>query len=75
MVAIIGSDIGKPGLVCDALRALNDAGIDVIAMQHQIRNVDVQFVIDVVQFDAAIRALHQALIEIEDVKVEGRRAA
>lgn len=75
MVAIIGSDIGKPGLVCDALRALNDAGIDVIAMQHQIRNVDVQFVIDVVQFDAAIQALHQALIEVGDVEVEGRRAA
>lgn len=75
MVAIIGSDIGKPGLITDALHALADADIDVIAMQHQIRNVDVQFVIDVSQFDAAIRVLHRALIEVDDEVAEGRRAA
>ncbi len=75
MVSIIGSDIAKPGLVFDALRALNDARIDVIAMQHQIRNVDVQFVVDVVHFDAAVRVLHRALVEVDEEEMEGRRAA
>ena len=71
----IGSDIGKPGLVCDALHALNDAGIDVIAMQHQIRNVDVQFIVESRDFDAAVRVLHKALVEDADARAEGRRAA
>jgi aspartate kinase len=75
MVSIIGSDIAKPSLVSDALRALNDAGIVVIAMQQQIRNVDVQFVLDVAHFDIAIQVLHQALVEVDEEETEGRRAA
>ena len=63
MVSVIGSDIAKPGLVPAALGALDQAGIDMIAMQHQIRNVDVQFIIDCRNFEKAIRVLHAALIE------------
>ena len=61
----------------DALKALAQADIDVIAMQHQIRNVDVQFVVDVRQYDAAVAALHRALVEDNDepAAAEGRRAA
>jgi aspartate kinase len=66
MVAAIGSDIARPGLVSDALMALGRVGIDVIAMQHQIRNVDVQFIIDCAGFDRAVIALHKALIEDAD---------
>ncbi|OWK33818.1 aspartate kinase [Sphingomonas dokdonensis] len=75
MVAAIGSDISRPGLVPDALRALADAGVTMIAMQHQIRNVDVQFIVDCDQFDTAVRALHRALIEDEADAAEDRRAA
>ena len=75
MVSIIGSDISKPNLVLDALRALDNARIDVIAMQHQIRNVDVQFVVNVGHFDTAVRALHRALVEADEEETEGRRAA
>jgi aspartate kinase len=35
-------------------------------MQHQIRNVDVQFIIDCAGFDRAVIALHKALIEDAD---------
>ena len=59
----------------DALRALADAGVTMIAMQHQIRNVDVQFIVDCDQFDTAVRALHRALIEDEADAAENRRAA
>lgn len=75
MVSAIGSDISRPGLVPDALRALDEAGIMMIAMQHQIRNVDIQFIIECRDFDAAVRALHRALVEDEGQAAEGRRAA
>ena len=75
MVSVIGSDISRPSLVSDALRALADEDIGVIAMQHQIRNVDVQFVVDTAHYDAAVRALHRALVEREGMATEGRRAA
>jgi len=77
MVAAIGSDIARPGLVADALAALADAQIDIIAMQHQIRNVDVQFIVDVERFDETVRVLHAALVERagEGRALEGRRAA
>lgn len=63
MVSVIGSDLSAPGLVPRALTALSKAGIGMIAMQHQIRNVDVQFIIAPEDFDAAIRTLHAALVE------------
>ncbi|WP_334656429.1 aspartate kinase [Sphingomonas panaciterrae] len=75
MVAAIGSDISRPGLVPDALAALGEAGVTMLAMQHQIRNVDVQFVVDCGDFDVAVRALHHALIEREAPISEDRRAA
>lgn len=75
MVSAIGSDIARPGLVQDALRALTVAGIDIIAMQHQIRNVDVQFIVDTAQYDAAICALHTALVETDKHWMEERRVA
>ena len=46
-----------------------------IAMQHQIRNVDVQFIVESRDFDAAVRVLHKALVEDADARAEGRRAA
>jgi aspartate kinase len=75
MVSVIGSDISRPGLVPDALRALEDAGISMIAMQHQIRNVDVQFIVEGRNFERAIRVLHKALVESDELAGEGRRAA
>lgn len=75
MVSVIGSDISRPALVADALRALADEGVGVIAMQHQIRNVDVQFMVDVEHYDVAVRALHSALVERDEMASEGRRAA
>ncbi|WP_033073531.1 aspartate kinase [Sphingopyxis sp. MWB1] len=75
MVSVIGSDISRPGLVPDALLALEEAGIDMIAMQHQIRNVDVQFIVPSRDFEKAIVALHKALVEDEEGAAEGRCAA
>lgn len=75
MVAAIGSDISERGLVPRALQALDDAGVPMIAMQHQIRNVDVQFIVAREDFDAAVRALHSALVEEADSPADDRAAA
>ncbi|GGC08757.1 aspartate kinase [Novosphingobium endophyticum] len=74
MVSVIGSDIARPGLVPDALVALDRAGVGMMAMQHQIRNVDIQFVVDCADFETAVRALHKALVETT-AAADGRRAA
>ncbi|MDT9599092.1 aspartate kinase [Sphingosinicella rhizophila] len=63
MVSAIGSDISAPGLVARAMTAITNAGITVIGLQHQIRNVDVQFLVETSDFEAAVRALHDALID------------
>lgn len=75
MVSVIGSDIARPGLVPDALRALGNAGIAMLAIQHQIRNVDVQFIVASTDFDEAVRVLHRALVECDGEAAEDRRAA
>ena len=75
MVSIIGSDISEPGLVPRALLALDEAGIGMVAIQHQIRNVDVQLIIGPEDFDRAVRVLHEALVERGASAVAGRAAA
>ena len=75
MVAAIGSDISEPGLVPRALLALEEAGIGMIAIQHQIRNVDVQFIIGREDFDRAVRVLHEALVENAALPAAKRAAA
>ena len=75
IVSVIGSDISRPGLMTDALQALADAHVPIVAMQHQIRNIDVQCIDDVDQYDTAVRSLHRALVEDDREAMEGRRAA
>ncbi|XSG81519.1 MAG: aspartate kinase [Methyloligella sp. ZOD6] len=67
MVSVIGSDLGGPGLVPKALDVLIKADIDVMALQYQIRNVDVQFILDPAEYEAAVRTLHGTLIEEGDI--------
>lgn len=74
MVAVIGSDISEPGLVGRAMTALTAAGVEVMGLQHQIRNVDVQFIISPGDFDHAVRTLHEALIHT-DLPMAGERQA
>ncbi len=69
MVSAIGSDLSEPGFVASAMRALAEASIPVLGMQHQIRNVDIQFIVDQSDFDRAILALHDALIVGNDTPV------
>jgi aspartate kinase len=62
MVSVIGSDISEPDMIPRAIGALSEAGVEIMALQHQIRNVDVQFIIEPGAFETAVRSLHQALV-------------
>lgn len=75
LVAAIGSDISRQGLVPRALEALEEAGILMLAIQHQVRNVDVQFIIERQDFEQAVQVLHAALVENASVSVAERAAA
>ncbi|HEX4888937.1 MAG TPA: aspartate kinase, partial [Alphaproteobacteria bacterium] len=63
MVSLIGSDLDAPGLTLKAMAALGNAGVKVLGLQHQIRNVDIQFIVAREDFENTIRLLHRALIE------------
>lgn len=75
MVSVIGSDLGEEGLVPRALTALGKAGIEMLALQHQIRNVDVQFIVHAHDFEDAVRALHEELVEAPCAPALHRAAA
>ncbi len=66
IVSAIGSDMKVPGMLAKAVAALADAGISIVAMHQSMRQVDMQFVIDVADYEAAVRSLHRHLIEVHD---------
>lgn len=67
IVTAIGSDLDVRGLTSIAVGALAGAGVEVLGVHQLIRNVDILFILAEEDYDDAIIALHEALIE------EGRR--
>ena len=63
LVSAIGSDMKVPSSLARSVKALADAQISVLALHQCMRQVDIQFVIDEDRYQAAIVALHGALIE------------
>lgn len=63
LVAAIGSDMEVAGMLAQAVGSLADAGISVLGMHQSMRQVDMQFVVKQADYEAAVRALHQSLIE------------
>jgi aspartate kinase len=66
VVSAIGSDMKVPGILAQAVNALAEANISVLAMHQSMRQVDMQFVIEESDYDAAVRSLHQGLVEVHD---------
>ncbi|MEQ9506383.1 MAG: aspartate kinase [Hyphomonas sp.] len=71
IVSVIGADINVPGITARALTALHEAGVPVSGLQQVSRKTDIQAIIEESDFDAAICALHAALVE-DTVKHERR---
>jgi len=62
LVAAIGRDLSGERVLGRGLRALYEAGIDVIAAQQSPRNVEAQFAVPREARDDAVRCLHAALV-------------
>ncbi|AFJ01520.1 Aspartokinase associated with ectoine biosynthesis [Methylophaga frappieri] len=66
IVSAIGSDMKIPGILAKTVSALAEKNISVLAMHQSMRQVDMQFIIDEDDYDAAIKSLHSHLVEIHD---------
>jgi aspartate kinase len=66
IVSAIGSDMKIPGILAKTVGALAQKNISVLAMHQSMRQVDMQFVINEDDYDAAIKNLHTGLVEIHD---------
>lgn len=66
IVSAVGSDMQITGILAKAVTALAERDINVQAMHQSMRQVDMQFVIDEDDYDAAIQSLHQCLVEVHD---------
>ena len=66
IVSAIGSDLKVKGILAKTVAALAEAGISIQAIHQSIRQVEMQCVINEDDYDAAVAALHKALIEPEN---------
>ena len=63
IIAVIGSNMKIPGFLSRAAQALADSGINVLALDQCMRQVNMQFIIDRGSFEKAQIALHRELVE------------
>jgi aspartate kinase len=63
IVSAIGSDMQVPGMLAKTVQALAAVEISVLAMHQSMRQVDMQFVVDEADYEAAVKSLHAHLIE------------
>lgn len=66
IVSAVGSDMQVPGLLAKTVTALAEKDISVLAMHQSMRQVDMQFVINEVHWEEAIKGLHQCLVEVHN---------
>lgn len=66
LISAIGSDIKVKGMLARTVSALSEADISVLALHQTLRQVEMQCVVAESDYEAAIRALHAALVEEED---------
>ena len=63
LVSAIGSNMSFPGLLAKATGNLAAAGINILAVDQCMRQVNMQFIIDVKDFENAVKALHAGVVE------------
>ncbi|MCB1706208.1 MAG: aspartate kinase [Halioglobus sp.] len=66
IVSAIGSDLRVNGILAKAVATLAEGDIGVQAMHQSMRQVDMQFVIEESDYEAAIRRMHAELVEVHD---------
>ena len=66
IVSVIGSNMRIPGFLARAAQALYAAGINVLALDQTLRQVNIQFVVDRADFEQAQVVLHREFVEKKD---------
>jgi aspartate kinase len=66
IVSAIGSDMQISGILAKTVGALAEQNISVLAMHQSMRQVDMQFIVNVEDYESAIRGLHRCLVEVHD---------
>ena len=63
IVSAIGSNMSFPGFMAKAATRLAEANINILAIDQCMRQVNMQFIISVHDFEAAVKALHAGVVE------------
>lgn len=65
-VCALGSDLKQPAILNRATSALAEADVNIVAIHQNPRQVEVQFVVELDDYQKAIQTLHKALVEIHN---------
>ncbi|MEZ5561131.1 MAG: aspartate kinase [Pseudomonadales bacterium] len=68
LISAIGSNLSVAGLLSDCVSALSAADINILAMQQPLRSVDMRFIVAESEYEPAITALHQRVVERRPVQ-------
>lgn len=63
LISVLGTHLPFPGVIAEAMRALDGAGVDILAVSQATRRVSLQVVVERSQSTTAQLALHEALVE------------
>ncbi|MEL0082620.1 MAG: aspartate kinase [Gammaproteobacteria bacterium] len=66
LVSAIGSDMQIPGILAKTAQAAANNNISLLAVHQSMRQVDMQFIVNESDYEATIRSLHAALVEVHD---------
>lgn len=61
IVCLIGTNIDQPGVLAKAAMSLGTNNINILAVSHSLRQVNIQFIIEREKFKDAIKALNSTL--------------
>ncbi len=63
IVSVIGSNMCIPGFLARAASALSKAGVNILALDQSMRQINMQFIVERDDFETAQKALHHELVE------------
>lgn len=66
IVSAIGSDMQIPGILAKTVKAVADNNVSVLAVHQSMRQVDMQFIVNESDYEAAVKSLHASLVEVHD---------
>lgn len=66
IVSAIGSDMQIPGILAKTVQAVASVNVSVLSVHQSMRQVEMQFVVNEADFNATVKSLHAALVEVHD---------